>query len=104
MKVLPAALTLVCVLVAVCFAPRATMAESLKWRYATGGQVYSSPVLGPDGTLYVGSNDKHIYAIDTGVNCTCGACTFLNSSTFTSCSALAAVCPPCPIASNYGLR
>jgi outer membrane protein assembly factor BamB len=36
------------------------------WRYTTDGRiVYSSPVLGPDGTLYVGSDDHHIYAIHT---------------------------------------
>jgi hypothetical protein len=40
-------------------------AGRLKWKFATNGQVYSSPVLGPDGSLYVGSYDNNIYAIDT---------------------------------------
>ena len=60
MKFLPAALTLACALVVLMYAPRATTAQSLKWRYATGSYVYSSPVLGPDGTLYVGSLDNYI--------------------------------------------
>ena len=34
----------------------------LRWRHRTGDQVDSSPVLGPDGTLYVGSDDKRLYA------------------------------------------
>jgi outer membrane protein assembly factor BamB len=29
----------------------------------TGGDVKSSPAIGPDGTLYVGSDDDHVYAI-----------------------------------------
>jgi hypothetical protein len=37
----------------------------LKWKFATNGAVRSSPVLGPDGSLYVGSYNKSIYAIDT---------------------------------------
>ncbi len=34
----------------------------LVWRYETGDQVDAGPVLGPDGTLYVGSDDKRLYA------------------------------------------
>jgi hypothetical protein len=72
----------------------------LKWKFNTSGEVKSSPALGPDGTLYVGSGDYNIYAIDTGINCSCPAGTFLNSTAlFTSCSALEAVCSPCPIGS-----
>jgi outer membrane protein assembly factor BamB len=41
-----------------CLSPGGT----LVWRYKTDGQVDSSPVLGPDGTLYVGSDDKRLYA------------------------------------------
>ena len=63
MKVLSSALTLAYVAVLLCFAPCASMAQNLKWRYATG--VSSFPVLGPDGTLYVGSGDGYIYAIVT---------------------------------------
>jgi len=37
----------------------------LKWSYATGGQFYSSPAIGSDGTIYVGSNDNKLYAINS---------------------------------------
>ena len=37
---------------------------NLKWRYATGGLVYSSPAIGSDGTIYVGSWDYSLYAIN----------------------------------------
>lgn len=33
------------------------------WRFATGGPVESSPVIGADGTVYVGSADRKVYAI-----------------------------------------
>jgi len=35
----------------------------LKWRYQTGSKVYSSPAVGLDGTIYVGSDDGYLYAI-----------------------------------------
>ena len=35
-----------------------------KWAFATGGIVYSSPTIGPDGTIYVGSYDGSVYAIN----------------------------------------
>lgn len=34
------------------------------WQYQTGGQVHSSPVLGADGTIYVGSDDSRVHAIN----------------------------------------
>ena len=34
------------------------------WTFETGAAIRSSPALGRDGTLYVGSEDKKIYAID----------------------------------------
>jgi outer membrane protein assembly factor BamB len=37
-------------------------AGELVWRHETGDQVDSGPVLGPDGTLYVGSDDGRLYA------------------------------------------
>jgi uncharacterized repeat protein (TIGR01451 family) len=37
----------------------------LKWRFTTGEQIYSSPVIGSDGTIYVGSDDDNLYAIDS---------------------------------------
>jgi len=36
-----------------------------KWEFETGGSMISSPVIGADGTLYIGSGDKKIYAIKT---------------------------------------
>ena len=35
----------------------------LKWKYKTGYWVYSSPVIGEDGTVYVGCDDHYLYAI-----------------------------------------
>ncbi|MFH1367663.1 MAG: PQQ-binding-like beta-propeller repeat protein [Elusimicrobiota bacterium] len=35
----------------------------LKWRYLTGSNVQSSPAIGLDGTVYVGSNDNYLHAI-----------------------------------------
>ena len=34
------------------------------WEIVTGGRVYSSPAIGSDGTVYVGSNDYKVYALD----------------------------------------
>jgi len=34
------------------------------WEFKTGDEVPSSPAIGPDGTLYVGSTDKKLYAIN----------------------------------------
>ncbi len=36
----------------------------LVWEYETGQQVDSSPVMGPDGTLYIGSDDTRLYAFE----------------------------------------
>lgn len=34
------------------------------WEFETGDKVQSSPTLGPNGFLYVGSNDNNLYALD----------------------------------------
>ena len=34
------------------------------WRFTTGNWVYSSPAIGTDGTIYVGSRDKNLYAVN----------------------------------------
>jgi outer membrane protein assembly factor BamB len=34
------------------------------WAFITGNEVYSSPAVGPDGTIYVGSKDSKLYAIN----------------------------------------
>ncbi|UCF90618.1 MAG: PQQ-like beta-propeller repeat protein, partial [Desulfobacterales bacterium] len=35
-----------------------------KWAFSTGADVISSPAVGADGTIYVGSVDGHLYAIN----------------------------------------
>ena len=35
------------------------------WEFETGGAVPSSPAIGSDGTVYVGSKDNKLYAIKT---------------------------------------
>ncbi len=39
-----------------------------KWKFTTGGPVDSSPAIGTDGTIYVGSNDDNVYAINPDGN------------------------------------
>ena len=39
---------------------------TLLWEFKTGGKVTSSPAIGSDGTVYVGSEDNKLYAIKTG--------------------------------------
>ena len=34
------------------------------WEFKSGGSVSSSPAIGSDGTVYVGSGDKKLYAIN----------------------------------------
>jgi len=38
--------------------------ERFLWEFKTGGAVLSSPAIGSDGTVYVGSKDKKLYAIN----------------------------------------
>ena len=46
--------------------PCCTLAGSLRWKFNTNNWIsISSPVLGADGTVYVGSLDGYLYAIDT---------------------------------------
>ena len=35
------------------------------WEVATGGSIYSAPAIGPDGTIYFGSDDAKLYAINS---------------------------------------
>ena len=39
--------------------------DTVLWEFKTGDDVNSSPAIGPDGTVYVGSWDKKLYAIKT---------------------------------------
>ena len=41
------------------------IAGSKLWEFETGDGVRSSPAIGSDGTVYVGSWDKKLYAIKT---------------------------------------
>ena len=44
---------------------RKAQAKLLRWEFETGDGVASSPAIGSDGTVYVGSVDKKLYAIKT---------------------------------------
>jgi outer membrane protein assembly factor BamB len=37
----------------------------VRWRYSTGGAIRSSPVVDEQGTVVVGSQDDHVYALDS---------------------------------------
>ena len=37
---------------------------TILWEFETGRAVSSSPAIGSDGTVYVGSQDKKLYAIN----------------------------------------
>ena len=34
------------------------------WEFATGGLIETSPAIGPDGVIYIGAQDKNLYAIN----------------------------------------
>jgi outer membrane protein assembly factor BamB len=38
---------------------------TLKWRFKTGGAVVSSPAIDANGTIYFGSNDLYLYALNS---------------------------------------
>ena len=38
--------------------------KRLLWEFKTGGGVWSSPAIGSDGTVYVGSDDGKLYAVN----------------------------------------
>ncbi len=42
-----------------------------KWAFATGARVFSSPAIGADGTIYVGSTNGNLYAVNPNVTTTC---------------------------------
>lgn len=37
---------------------------ALVWSFRTEGEVWSSPAIGPDSTVYFGSTDGRVYAVD----------------------------------------
>ena len=50
-------------------ATKAKVSAGVKlWEFKTGGPGATSPAIGPDGTLYVGSTDRKLYAIKTVSN------------------------------------
>jgi outer membrane protein assembly factor BamB len=42
-----------------------TATGDVQWEYATGGDVYSSPLIGNDGSIYFGSESRYVYALDS---------------------------------------
>jgi len=42
--------------------------NALKWSYTTGSNLLSSPAIGAKGTIYIGSNDRKLYAISSDGN------------------------------------
>jgi outer membrane protein assembly factor BamB len=41
-----------------------TARGNIKWKFRTGAFIWSSPVIGADGTIFVASNDGKMYAVD----------------------------------------
>ena len=37
---------------------------AVQWRFDATSSIYSSPVIDEDGTIYVGSNDQYLYAVN----------------------------------------
>jgi outer membrane protein assembly factor BamB len=38
----------------------------VQWRAELGGQLRGSPAIGPEGRVYIGSNDHNLYAVESG--------------------------------------
>jgi outer membrane protein assembly factor BamB len=38
--------------------------SEIRWQFATEGAIYSSPIISVSGTIYFGSQDGHIYALN----------------------------------------
>ena len=43
---------------------RSTPTARSEWKFATGDRSWSTPAVAEDGTIYVGSDDDHLYAVD----------------------------------------
>ena len=46
------------------YEPQENVRGRLKWKFKTKGDVESSPAVAQDGTIYVGSLDHYLYAIN----------------------------------------
>ena len=44
--------------------PTSSNQISMDWNASTGGVIYSSPTIGPDGTIFIGSNDNLLHAFN----------------------------------------
>ena len=44
--------------------PMETLGLEEVWIFPTGDKIYSSPAIAQDGTIYIGSDDGHLYALD----------------------------------------
>ena len=55
----------------------------LNWRYETGGWISSSPIMGEDGSIYIGSTDNKLYVLNPNgtLNWTYEVTGFLTGST-----------------------
>ena len=53
------------------------------WILETGGGVHSSPTVGSDGMVFVGSYDTKLYAVDPGALLSCGTSCGLGDSEWT---------------------
>jgi outer membrane protein assembly factor BamB len=51
-----------------------TTAGALRWSYHMHENLYSSPVVGADGTVYVGSSGGPLYALGPPASGTAGVC------------------------------
>ncbi|MGH9922764.1 MAG: PQQ-binding-like beta-propeller repeat protein, partial [Nitrososphaerales archaeon] len=56
--------------------------STLRWNFPTGQRITSSPAIGPDGTIYVGSYDSNLYALnpDGSLKCSFKAGEMIDSS------------------------
>ena len=57
----------ICVLMAMALAYTGAANPTTNWEtpYSTGGTIFSSPAIAADGTVYIGSNDNKLHAINS---------------------------------------
>ena len=42
-----------------------TLLFTMRWQFTSGGPIVSSPAVDSDGTVYVGSYDANVYALNS---------------------------------------